>query len=58
MGKLIETNEADIRSDMSMIYVNKTKQIINTGRLTHQYMGPSDKDAFQKELMAAMQKQQ
>ena len=41
MGKLIELNEADIRSDIHGLYINKSKQIIDTGRLKAEYQ--SDK---------------
>ena len=38
IGKVIEANETEIRSEMDGIYINKTKQIINTGRLKEEYM--------------------
>ena len=37
MGKLIELNEHDIRSDIHGLYINKSKQIIDTGRLKAEY---------------------
>jgi len=33
IGKLIEANENDMRSESTGIYISKSKQIINTGRL-------------------------
>lgn len=46
IGKLIEMNEGDIRSEMHGIYINKTKQIINTGRLRDEYMTAKEKGDF------------
>lgn len=57
IGKLIEANENDMRSESTGIYITKTKQIINTGRLQDEYMNKMEKSAFQKELIEAMQKQ-
>ena len=57
IGKLIEANENDMRSESTGIYISKSKQIINTGRLQDEYMNKSEKSAFQQELIAAMQKQ-
>ena len=34
MGRIMEDNESDLRSQMDDIYVKKTKEIIYTGRLT------------------------
>jgi len=34
MGRMMETNETNLRNEMDEVYVGKTKQIINTGRLT------------------------
>ena len=39
---------------MDGIYINKTKQIINTGRLREEYMTPDEKLNFQRELQEAM----
>ena len=36
MGRMMEINESDIRSEMDDIYVGKTQQIVNTGRLGFQ----------------------
>ena len=33
IGKLIEANENEMRSESTGIYITKSKQIINTGRL-------------------------
>ena len=55
IGRLIEDNENEIRSEMDGIYINKTKQIINTGRLREEYMTKDEKMNFQNELAARMQ---
>jgi hypothetical protein len=57
IGKLIEANENDMRAESTGIYITKSKQIINTGRLQDEYMSKTEKSAFQQELIAAMQKQ-
>ncbi len=54
IGRLIEQNETDIRSEMDSIYINKTKQIVNTGRLKEDYMTRDEKINFQNELAAAV----
>ena len=54
IGKLIEANETEIRTDMDSIYINKTKQIINTGRLKEEYMTKDEKMNFQNELAKAV----
>ena len=46
IGRLIEANESEIRSELSSIYINKTKQIINTGRLREEYMSKDEKSKF------------
>jgi hypothetical protein len=46
IGRLIEANETEIRTEMDGIYVNKTKHIINTGRLREEYMTPQEKENF------------
>lgn len=46
IGRLIEANETEIRSEMDGIYINKTKQIINTGRLREEYMTRDEKLNF------------
>lgn len=56
IGKLIESNETEIRSEMDGIYINKTKQILNTGRLREEYMTKDEKLNFQKELAEAQAK--
>ena len=50
IGRLIEDNETEIRSEMDGIYINKTRQIINTGRLREEYMTKDEKMNFQAEL--------
>lgn len=54
IGRLIEANETDIRMEMDSIYINKTKQIVNTGRLREEYMTKDEKLNFQAELAAAV----
>lgn len=54
IGKIIEANETEIRTDMDSIYINKTKQIINTGRLKEEYMTKDEKLNFQRELSDAV----
>ena len=54
IGKVIEANETEIRSEMDGIYINKTKQIINTGRLKEEYMTQDEKLNFQNELANAV----
>ena len=56
MGRMIEANELDMRSEMSGIYINKGKQIIHTGRLLDEYMTADEKGAFQAELISTIQK--
>jgi ACT domain-containing protein len=43
IGKLIESNETDMRSDIESVYCNKARQIINTGRLHEIYMSNEEK---------------
>lgn len=47
VGRLIENNETEIRQEMDSIYINKTKQIVNTGRLKEEYMTRDEKLNFQ-----------
>ena len=54
IGRLIEANETEIRSEMDSIYINKTKQIVNTGRLKEEYMTRDEKLNFQAELASAV----
>ncbi len=54
IGRLIESNETEIRTEMDGIYINKTKQIINTGRLKEEYMTKEEKQHFQNELASAV----
>lgn len=54
IGRLIEANETEIRQEMDSIYINKTKQIVNTGRLKEEYMTRDEKLNFQAELTAAV----
>lgn len=54
VGRLIEQNETEIRQEMDSIYINKTKQIVNTGRLKEEYMTKDEKISFHNELAAAV----
>ncbi len=54
IGSMIEANETQIRSEMDGIYIGKTKQIINTGRLREEYMTKEEKLNFQEELASKM----
>ena len=56
IGRMIENNETAIRQEINGIFINKSKQIINSGRLRDEYMTPDEKGAFQQELMEAMKK--
>jgi hypothetical protein len=46
IGRIIEANESEIRNEMEGIYIGKTKQIINTGRLKEEYMTVDEKLNF------------
>jgi diaminopimelate epimerase len=54
IGKLIEQNETQVRRDIKGQLLDKSKLIINTGRLSHEYKVGADSSAFQAELMAAV----
>lgn len=54
MGQLIEANETSMRTDMDGIYINKTKQIINTGRLREEYMTKEEKLNMQAEFVSTL----
>jgi len=56
IGKLIEQNETQVRRDIKGQLLDKSKLIINTGRLSHEYKVGADSGAFQRELMAAVAK--
>lgn len=53
IGKMIEANENEMRSESSGIYISKSKQIINTARILDEFK----KSAFQNELIEVMKKQ-
>jgi len=55
MGRMVEENENTLRNDISDTYINKQRQIINTGRLVDGTIGDEAKAKFKEEL-AAMQK--
>jgi hypothetical protein len=46
IGRIIEANETEVRQEMDSIYINKTKQIVNTGRLKEEYMTRDEKLNF------------
>ena len=46
IGKMIESNETEMRTEMNAIFINKSKQIINTGRLRDEYMSKDEKSSF------------
>ena len=50
IGRMIEAIETEIRSELNGIFLNKSKQIINTGRLREEYMTFEEKGKFQQEL--------
>jgi hypothetical protein len=52
---MIESIESEIRGELNGIFINKSKQIINTGRLREEYMTIDEKGKFQQELMQAIQ---
>ncbi len=52
IGKMIEANENEMRSESSGIYISKSKQIINTARILDEFK----KSAFQNELIEVMKK--
>lgn len=56
IGKIVENNEADIRHELQGVYLNKQKQIINTGRLREEYMKATEKLSFHQELANAVKK--
>jgi len=43
---MIEANESEVRQDMNGIFLNKSKQIINTGRIREEYMTMEEKGKF------------
>jgi capping protein beta len=54
IGKMVEQNEAEMRVEIQGVYLNKSKQIINTGRLREEYMSADEKLKFQAELLNAI----
>jgi len=46
IGKMIEQNESEVRQELNGIFINKSKQIINTGRLRDEYMTIDEKSDF------------
>jgi len=51
---MIESNETAMRTDMDGIYINKTKQIINSGRLSWEYMTHDERQNLQTEFSAKL----
>lgn len=56
IGKLIESNEDQLRSEVADTYSGKQRQITNTGRLLDDYMSKDEKAKFHAELVAAQAK--
>ena len=50
IGRMIEANEGLLRQEISEIYVNKQRNITNTGRLLEEYMSKDEKLRFTEEL--------
>ena len=48
IGKLIESNEEILRQNVQDSYINKQRQITNTGRLMEEYMTHHEKARFQE----------
>jgi len=46
IGRLIENNEDQLRNTVNDTYVNKQRQITNTGRLIEEYMTDNEKARF------------
>ena len=53
IGKLIEQNEDKLRSEVADLYINKQRNITNTGRLLEVYMSNDEKARFRQELEAS-----
>ncbi len=53
---MIETNEGLLRSEITDNYINKQRQIINSGRLVEEYMNNDQKQKFLAEMQAAQAK--
>jgi hypothetical protein len=56
IGKIIENNEGILRTEVTDNYINKQRQIINSGRLVEEYMNSDAKKKFQQELAEAQSK--
>lgn len=46
IGKMIEHNEGILRNEVSENYINKQRQITNSGRLLEEYMTKDEKAQF------------
>ena len=57
IGTLIEQNEDKLRSEVSQLYINKQRQITNTGRLLEHYMTKEEQQKFRAELEEAQNKE-
>lgn len=53
---MIENNESLLRNEVADNYINKQRQITNSGRLLEEYMTKDEKAKFQAELAAATSK--
>lgn len=56
IGKMVESNESLLRTEVTDNYINKQRQIINSGRLVDEYMDAAQKSKFYEELQAAQSK--
>lgn len=50
VGGLIEKNEDTLRSEINDVYINKQRQITNTGRLKDSEQSEAQRAQFYKEL--------
>lgn len=46
IGKMIENNESLLRNEVADNYINKQRQITNSGRLLEEYMTKDEKAKF------------
>ena len=53
IGKMIEDSESLLRTEITDNYINKQRQIINSGRLVEEYMNVDQKKKFLQEITEA-----
>lgn len=58
IGRLLEQNEAALRSEIVDVYVNKQRNITNTGRLLEEYMNKDERAKLTTDAAAANRKAQ